>query len=177
MAIKLGYATSVFEGAAALLESNHVGMDMIMCLLGPRISSGNFRDVYEHTMDPTKVIKIEYGHKQVMNQDAIMQNSFCNVQEYLLWAEIEGLKGNLEWVKKHFAPVRWISPGGHVLCMDRTWPEQEKQRPDTLPAFLWDVKPDNFGWIGDDFVCHDYAHVHAFTGYGKKMRNVKKIWQ
>jgi len=176
MVTKLGYATNVFEGARAILDSQHVGMDFIMCLLGPNISDGNFRAVYEHALDPTKVIKIEYGHGQKSEHDCIMQNSFCNVQEFLMWREIEGLKGELEWVKNWFAPIHWISPGGHILCMERTYSKPDQERPEKIPKFMWDVKWDNFGWIGDNLVCHDYAHINAFTSYSKKMQTVKKIW-
>ena len=176
MVKKLGYGTSVFEGARAIIESTHVGIDLVMCLLGPQISGGNYRAVYEHTHDPTKVIKVEYGNNQKTEHDCNMQNSFCNVQEFLMWREIEGLTGKLEWVKKWFAPIHWISPGGHILCMDKTSAMPEKQRPDKVPSFMWDIKQDNFGWIGDDFVCHDYAHVQALTSFSKKFIKVKDIW-
>lgn len=176
MVIKLGYTTSIFEGARAIVNSEQVAMDFIMCLCGDRISSGCFRDVYEHATDPSKVIKIEYGHERKTEHGTGIDNTFCNVQEFLMWREIEGLKGKLEWVKKWFAPIHWISPSGHVLCMQKTTPQPKRKRPDEIPAFLWDVKQENFGWIGNNLVCHDYAHIPAFTTYRKKMRKVKDIW-
>lgn len=176
MATKLGYNTSIFEGAKALIESPHVGMDLIMCSLGDKLSGGNFRDVYVHTLNQELVLKIEYGHERKDNHESLMDNKFCNIQEYLLWNEIEGLKGKLAWVKEWFAPIEWISPGGHVLCMQRTHPMPEKGRPEMIPDFLWDVKKENFGWIGDKFVCHDYAHIYAFITYRKKMQKVKGVW-
>ena len=176
MATKLGYYTSVFHGAKALLESHHVGMDMIMCLLGPEISNGLYRAVYEHALDSTKVIKVEYGYERREAHDSISQNSFCNVQEFLLWREIEGLTGNLEWVKNWFAPIHWISPGGHIMCMEKTHPLPDKDRPNEIPRFMSDVKQANFGWIGDKFVCHDYAHINVLTTYSKKMRTLKDVW-
>jgi len=176
MTTKLGYDTSVFLGARALLESHHVGTDLIMCLLGPEIANGTFRAVYEHATDPTKVIKIEYGHNKLNDHDSMMNNSFCNIQEFLMWREIEGLKGKYEWVKDWFAPVEWISPSGHILCMKKTIEQPKRKRPEQIPAFLWDVKQGNFGWIGNKFVCHDYAHIPAFTTYSGKMQKVKEIW-
>ena len=153
-----------------MLECHNVGVDLIMCLLGPKISDGNFRAVYEHAFDPTKVIKIEYSHDKKTDHDCLMQNTFCNVQEFLMYREIEGLTGKLAWVKDWFAPVHWISPSGHVLCMDKTTPMPNRKMPDQIPGFMYDIKPDNFGWIGKKFVCHDYAHVQAFTGYSKRMQ-------
>lgn len=176
MVKKIGYSTTMLEGARAILASDNVGMDLICCLVGPNISDGNFRAVYEHSLDPTKVIKIEYGHGEKTVHDSTMQNSFCNVQEFLMWREIENLKNNLAWVKDWFAPVHWISPSGHILCMERTIEYPERARPEKIPSFLWDVKQSNFGWIGDKFVCHDYAHVPAFTTYSKRMQKVKNYW-
>lgn len=176
MASKLGYNTGIFEGAKALIESPHVGMDLMMCSLGTRLSNGCFRDVYAHTLNSELVLKIEYGHDRKDEYDTGVNNSFCNVQEFLLWQGIQYLKGPLEWVKQWFAPIEWISPGGHILCMQRTYEMPEKERPEMIPDFLWDVKKENFGWIGDQFVCHDYAHVHAFASYSKKMRKVKHLW-
>ncbi|CAG5001882.1 hypothetical protein DYBT9275_02760 [Dyadobacter sp. CECT 9275] len=176
MVTKLGYNTSIFEGARALIESHHVGVDLIMCILGRRISDGNFRAVYEHALDPTKVIKIEYGFSRKDTHDCIMQNSFCNIQEFLLWREIEGLTGKLKWVKNWFAPIEWISPSGHIMCMEKTEQLPDRKRPGKIPEFLWDVKQENFGWIGDKFVCHDYAHVSALITYEKKFQKVKDYW-
>lgn len=176
MVTKLGYYTSVFDGIKSVLESHIVGVDAMMCLMGHKISDGHFRDVYEHATDPTKVIKVEFGHARKDVHDSVMQNSFCNVQEFLLWREIEGLKGKLSWVKDWFAPIHWISPGGHILCMEKTLEKEELRRPEKIPEFLWDVKQENFGWIGDKFVCHDYANVSALIEYKKGMQRVKDVW-
>ncbi|WP_159467964.1 hypothetical protein [Dyadobacter sp. 3J3] len=176
MVTKLGYNTTIFEGARAIIQSDHVAIDMIMCMLGRLISNGTYRAVYEHALDPTKVIKIEYGHVQKTDHDCTMQNSYCNIQEFLMWREIEGLTGKLEWVKNWFALIDWISPGGHIMCMAKTSEMPELKRPDKIPRFMWDVKQDNFGWIGDKFVCHDYGHVQAFTSYSTKMMTLKEIW-
>lgn len=174
---KLGYGTNVFQDARAIIDSNHVAMDMIMCLLGTRIANGKYRTVYEHALDPTKIIKIEYGYEDLKDHDCVMRNSFCNVQEFLLWKEIQYFKGSLEWVKDWFAPIEWISPSGHILCMEKTDPKPIAERPEMIPAFLWDVKQDNFGWIGEKLVCHDYAHVAAHTVFNKRMKKVKNVWE
>lgn len=176
MVKKLGYTTSVFEGARAIINSEQVAMDFMMCMCSDRISSGSYRDVYQHATDPSLVIKIEYGHESRKDHDCINHNSFCNIQEFLMWREIEGLKGDFEWVKKWFAPIEWISPSGHILCMKKTTPQPKRKRPDEIPAFLWDVKQANFGWIGNQLVCHDYAHLQAFTTYSKKFQKVKEVW-
>lgn len=176
MVTKIGYYTSVFQGAQLVIESYNVGIDAIMCLLGPKVGEGQFRAVYEHALDPTKVIKVEYGHERKEVHDSVKNNSFCNVQEYLLYREIEGLKGSLSWVKDWFAPIHWISPSGHILCMERTFEKENIKRPSKVPEFLLDVKSSNFGWIGDKFVCHDYANVSAMVKYERKMMKVDGYW-
>lgn len=110
MVTKLGYSTNIFEGARAILDSQHVGMDLIMCVIGKKISDGMFRAVYEHAFDSNKVIKIEYGHERHDEHDCGGKNSFCNVEEFLLWRDIEKPTEEYAWVKKWFAPVHWISP-------------------------------------------------------------------
>lgn len=79
----------------------------------------------------------------------------------------------MEWVKDWFAPVKWISPNGRILVMRKTEEKPDKKRPDKVPDFLWDVKVDNFGWIGNNLVCHDYGQFYNMIDYKKKMKKVK----
>lgn len=91
-----------------------------------------------------------------------------------MWAQIEDLCGDLAWVKEWFAPVKWISPNGRVLIMKKTVEKPNKKRPERVPKFLWDVKWDNFGWIGNKFVCHDYGQFYNFMEYRKATRKI--VW-
>ena len=50
--------------------------------------------------------------------------------------------------------------------------ETKKEKPDKVPEFLWDVNEWNFGWIGDNYVCHDYGQFYGFIEYSKKMKKV-----
>lgn len=45
-----------------------------------------------------------------------------------------------------------------------------RKRDEMVPKFFHDVKFDNFGWIGNKLVCHDYGHIHGFINY-------KNLWQ
>lgn len=141
-----------------------VNTDLITTLLGQKIGSGAYRSVYQHNWDNKYVIKIEPNSTE------------CNIAEFMLWEEIKGLKNNLAWVKELFAPVLWMSPNGKILCMQKTepYPKNKKlQRPTEIPEFFTDVKWDNFGWIGNKFVCHDYGFIYKFIKYNKKMQKAK----
>lgn len=142
-----------------------VNTDLITTLIGKKLGSGAYRAVYEHNWDDKWVIKVESN------------STHCNLTEYILWDEIQGLCGNLSWVKEWFAPIQWISPNGKLLCMQKTseFPKNKKlTRPKEIPAFFTDVKWENFGWIGNRFVCHDYGFLYKFIKYEKKIQKVKQ---
>lgn len=139
------------------LES--VNSDLITMFLGQKIGSGSYRSVYEFNPNPQKyVVKIE-----PLSTD-------CNSNEFLIWNEISWLKGELSCVKNWFAPVLWMSPNAKVLIMERTFEKSNLTRPDKIPDFMTDIKFENYGWIGNKFVCHDYGFLSRFIEYKKKLR-------
>ncbi|MFH6944618.1 hypothetical protein [Flavobacterium sp. FlaQc-50] len=144
------------------LSWQDLSADLVLCLCGERLGEGASRTTFVYNLDPKYVIKVEPG------------NDGHNMVEYLLWDEVKGLTGPLAWVKDWFAPVKWISPNGRLLVMERTYDKPEKVRPRYVPDFFTDLKRDNFGWIGNKFVCHDYAFIYRFIKYGKKMRKISK---
>lgn len=145
-----------------IVDNPSLSYDLITSFIGREIGTGCYRAVHEFQLDSNYVIKLEPG------------NTDCNTIESMMWAEIEGLKGNLEWVKDWFAPVSWISPNGKILVMKRTYDKPNKKKPEKVPSFLWDVKSDNFGWIGNKYVCHDYGQFYNFISYKKSFKNV--VW-
>ena len=169
-------------GVLKALEENHIPIDYIAgtsmgALVGGLYAAGyspeeiekvflsqQFKDWAEGNLDEKYVIKIE------------PRNTNCNQVEYTLWEEIKGLTGDLAWVKDWFAPVKWISPNGRILLMQKTKEDFNKEYPEKIPKFMWDVKPDNFGWIGKNLVCHDYGQFYSFIEYSKKMKKVDWSW-
>lgn len=144
-----------------------VNTDLITSLIGEKLGQGSYRAVYQHNWDKDWVIKIE------------PKSTDSNVTEFMLWDEVNGLCGDLSWVRNWFAPVLWMSPNGKVLCMQKTteYPKNKKlERPREIPDFFSDVKWDNFGWINNRFVCHDYGFICRFIKYDKKMRKIKNQW-
>ena len=143
-----------------ILEVPSISMDLLTSICGEHIATGVFRSVFDYNLDDRYVVKIE------------PLNTGCNLIEYMIWDEVKGLINNLEWVKDWFAPVKWISPNGHVLVMKKTYERYNKKRPDKIPEFIWDIKIDNFGWIGNKFVCHDYGQFYNMIHYPKRFKRV-----
>lgn len=152
----------------AISQLESVNSDLIRMFIGKKVGEGCYRSVYEFNPNPNKyVIKIE------------PLSTGCNYNEFLIWEEVSGLVGSLAWVKDWFAPILWMSPDAKISIQERTF-DQSKVRgkvfdvpPKTVPSFFGDVKLDNFGWIGDKFVCHDYGFINRFIQYKKNFKKTK----
>jgi len=144
-----------------LLNISSIATDFVTSICGSWIGSGAFRSVYDYNLDNRYVVKIE------------PLSTNCNLVEHMIWNEVSYLRGKLAWVKDWFAPCSWISPNGKILIMRKTKQIESRDKPEKVPAFLWDVKDDNFGWIGKKFVCHDYGQFYNFIHYKKKMNKTK----
>lgn len=112
-------------------------------LIGKKIGSGAYRDVYNCRLDSSVVLKIE--------KEA---GTFSNIREWKLWEEI--VYGPFE---KWFAPCIDISPNGHILIQKKVEPLRKSELPKEVPYFFTDVKPENFGLLNGKFVCCDYGSV------------------
>ena len=135
--------------------------EVLSIVCGNKIGGGIARTVYEYSLNPNYVVK-------VCNAKTSPES---NINEFQLYNEIRGLCGPLEWVKDWFAPVEWMSEGGKVLLQRKTKPFHNKlSRPEKVPSFFFDVKADNFGWIGNRFVCHDYGMLYGFIEYRKRFK-------
>lgn len=145
---------------ALIAKTQDVNTDLILMICGKKLGQGYSRVVYEYNMDDKYVVKIE------------LQNTDSNRAEFLLWYEVQGLKGSKAWVKEWFAPIKYCSPNGKILIMKRTKQDFKKTRPNKVPSFFQDVKSDNFGWIGNKFVCHDYGSIYNFIKYENKFQNI-----
>jgi hypothetical protein len=115
-------------------------------LCGKIIDNGAARRVYECRINPKWVVKREIG------------TSAQNVIEAEIWYYVDSDPEISKWL----APVHFASQNGLYLIQSRTTPIAERDRPKHLPAFLdCDLKLDNFGWLEDRIVCHDYGTLIA----------------
>ena len=110
------------ERADAMLKIPAVAYDFVTTLCGKHIGSGSTRSVFDYSLDEKYVIKIE------------PKNTNGNTSEWMIYNEIQYLSGELAWVKDWFAPIKWISPNGRILLMEKTIPHNyntKKTRPTT----------------------------------------------
>lgn len=161
--IRLENRLNSIEEICTISHNQDVNTDLILMLCGRRLGEGTYRTVYEYNLQPEKyVVKTENN------------STNSNIAEYIIWDEVQGLTNELAWVKEWFAPIKYCSPNGKIIIMERTRECPDKKRPDKVPEFFMDVKYNNFGWIGNKFVCHDYGFIFRFLKYEKKFQ--KAVW-
>lgn len=118
------------------------------------LGSGCYRDVYVLKQNPNYVVKIERDPST---------GAFCNVTEWRNWVTYKDFKFLSDWL----APCELITETGQMLIQRRVTHKRRKDYPKYVLAVLCDLKLNNFGWIGDKFVCCDYPFIpfyHLKTG-------------
>lgn len=125
-------------------KAAHLGAFNLLC--GDLLGEGIHRKVFECTIDPSLVVKVETAEEY---------RSFANVAEHKNWDENELYKPVAKWL----APVVAISPCGLVMLQKRVIPLRDSELPAQLPAFLTDVKPANFGLYEGRVVACDYSFL------------------
>lgn len=126
--------------------------DALNLLCGKQLGGGIHRTVFECRIDPTLVVKVE------MDQDK--WRAFANVHAHKFWSDHQYYLPVSKWL----APCVYLSPDGYISLQRRVRPVIDGDAlPDKLPAFLTDIKRENFGWIDGQLVCVDYAAVVACT--------------
>lgn len=145
------------EAFGELYKSRTVSLDLFDILLGKKIGYGSGREVYEHRLDSSLVVKIETS-----------AGSFQNIMESHMWHEVSETP-----FAKWFAPVVAISACGTVLVMKKAEPARKDEYPEKIPSFFTDRKYQNFGMIKGKFVCIDYGSTILTRGFTKKMEKAK----
>lgn len=123
---------------------NTIDMDLFRLMCGEEIGYGIGRTVYECTIRPDLIVKIETP-----------SHSFQNQAEWRFWSNWQ----HDEDVSRWLAPCEAISPCGTVLLQRRTEPLPKIHYPKKLPRFLTDTKRANFGILDRRLVCHDYGMI------------------
>lgn len=119
--------------------------DSFNLLCGKKLGEGIHRAVFECRLRPDLVVKVEA-------EDG--WRYFANVHEMRFWNEHQHDPKVARWL----APCEFLSPDGRILLQRRIDALREgDQLPEKLPAFLTDVKRDNFGMLDGKIVCADYA--------------------
>lgn len=122
---------------------------------------GSYRIVHLPDWAPEIVIKIS------------MDDVSSNVFEWDIWrtADVSDWPAR-DWL----APCHMISDNMSVLIQARTKPItpediKHKRLPEKVPNWMSDTKIENWGWLGDKLVCHDYGNNLLLNGAaGKRMK-------
>lgn len=131
-------------------------------LTGEYLASGIHRWVYDCPLRSDLVAKVEYS-------DPDTTRIFANIREWDFWIEHKSFEKVARWL----APCEIMSPDGRILLQKRIDPLRATDKlPDKLPAFLTDVKRNNFGWFEGRIVCCDYA----ITVPNPSLRLQKAYW-
>lgn len=136
--------------------SDDSSSDLFHLICGPLIGEGQYRQVFEHALDKSRVVKHDSGA------------NFSNISEWELWGEVEGTS-----LEKWLAPVYWLSPRGLWLIQARTDPIRESELPKRVPSIFADLKASNWGLFQGRPVCHDYGNHAAYriaAKHGKAMK-------
>jgi hypothetical protein len=127
------------------------------------LGEGIHRKVFECRLREDLVAKVEIPNTF---------RFFANVHEMKLYNEAPYA------VQQWLAKPDLLSPDGRVMFQERVLPAADvSELPETLPEFLTDIKPENFGWVREGntrrLVCVDYALVRT----GKlSMKQTKVNW-
>jgi len=141
------------------MKNEKVFEDTFNLLCGEKIGEGLHRQVYACKVRPDLVVKVESADYPF----------FANVFEQHFWDEYNQDKAVALWL----APCEFLSPDGRVLLQKRAEPLTSATKlPDKLPAFLTDVKKNNFGVLDGRIVCVDYAMYNVKPS----MKLVKAQW-
>lgn len=136
--------------------------DMRSLICGEKISSGAFREVFEHAYNPRWVVKVQL-------EDDGRGPFFCNAVEWELWNEVR----NTDF-KKWFAPCHHISQFGLVLIQEKCEPILKKNFPTEMPDIFADIGLNNWGILKGQPVCFDYGITNLAKVALRKTR-IKKV--
>lgn len=139
--------------------ANTIAKDFFLMCAGEKLGRGASREVFEWKLDPNYVVKIE-----------LAKQSFSNAMEWDVWSRVQGTD-----IEKWFAPCLSISDCGTVLLQKKTSARLEGEYPRKIPRFFTDTKYRNFGFIGDQLVCHDYG-INLLMEHGMNEKLKKAEW-
>lgn len=118
--------------------------DVLRMFLDEIVGEGETRMVYRTDLIRGYVFKVD------------KENSWDNIREFEFWQAIKDNKDFSKW----FAPSPLISGNGQILMQKVIKPITNKNRhkiPTQAPYVFTDRKESNYGFIGNQFVCCDYA--------------------
>lgn len=141
----------------------HLYEDAMDLLCGDLIGEGETRKVYDFSVIPGYVIKVERDYSKFRNQ-----------MEFQAWESVCAVHSVGKW----FAPILKMSASGRFLIMEKTRRPERHEWAKKLPWYLTDRKRENFGISLKSglFVAHDYGH-HNLHEHGMVNNMTKVNWE
>ena len=133
-----------------------IRFEALNMLCGKLLGNGVHRTVFENAFDSSLVVKISNSPNGIR----------ANYAEYEIWQEIQSSK-----YKRYFAKVKEMSGYGSILIADYV--------PDLpigkykIPSFFADLKRENFGLVGTQVVCRDYAYNRIVEHIDKPIKLIE----
>lgn len=133
--------------------------DAFDLICGELLGSGHSRKVFTCALNPDWVVKVESGEFRRFN----------NVDEYRIWSDLQYAPEYAKWLN----PSRRLSSDGRILIADACDPVPRHMLPKTVPDFLTDLKPENFGIHRKTkkVVCLDYSTIIVKPSLKQKKAN------
>ena len=132
--------------------------DLKSLLLGEMLGRGIHRKVGVYKLENNLVIKCAIECPNI------------NILEDEIWLMVKDTN-----IAKWFAPCVAISECGMFLLQKRVETKPKSEYPKLVPSFFGDLKYKNFGWIGKQFVCCDYAGFMSSSMSHKWNGKMKKV--
>lgn len=129
------------------------------------IDGGAYRHVYILKQNPNYVVKIEVDPSLAQFANATEWRNYVNNKEW-------------DYLKDWLAPCEIINETGQVMIQRRVTREGKKPKdyPTHVPFVFTDLKRENFGWIGEKFVCCDYSYLLTFIVKSGKSKYKRAKW-
>jgi hypothetical protein len=144
----------------AILANKIISLEFADMLIGKLLGFGASRYVFQHASHKNRVVKVDMSSWQ------------ANVLEYNVWQHVQYVKTINRW----FAQCPQMSRCGRILIMEKVNMTYDVDRlPKMIPQFFTDIKPSNFGFIGKQLVCVDYAS-NLLMEKSMKLKMVKAKW-
>jgi hypothetical protein len=115
----------------------------------------------------------------VMKKERLKSTIIHNVLECAISDSVQHLHGDLKFIKDMHAKCygALIDPQYSLLFQQRVTLDAAGEFPEKLPSMFTDIKKNNFGWIGKQLVCFDYANnFYRMFGLCCNQRTRKVHW-
>lgn len=150
-----------FKQINSLIKGKRLnGICRVLC--GDKIGKGINREVFVLKQNSNYVVKVEGDPSSGAFANVLEWRNYCDYRDVIAFG-------------KYLAPCELITETGQILVQRRVGFKMRKDYPKYIPAVFTDLKIQNYGWIGNQFVCCDYPYL-LLLGTDPKKSKYAKWW-